>query len=89
MGQLEIIVAPVGFIVTIVVFVVTTVGAVLYEVKVAALTVKLEPKAAESTVQRNHRELLIRLAFHHHGDGRYPVAPATDPDPMESSSDDG
>lgn len=34
-------------------------------------------------MQANHRELLLRLAFHHHGDGRYPVVPSTDPDPVD------
>lgn len=121
MGQLEIIVALVGFVVTIV-------GAVLYlradaranrqewkadlatvmgaingvkddvaqldrgltalEVKVDAMAEKLDTKAEESTVQRNHRELLIRLAFHHHGDGRYPVVAATDPEPVNPSEGD-
>ncbi len=53
------------------------------EVKVDALAEKLGTKAEESTVQRNHRELLIRLAFHHHGDGRYPVVAAADPEPID------
>lgn len=131
---MEPIFALVGFVVTIVVFVATIVGAVLYlradaranrqewkaesetnrqewkadlgmvmeaisglkddvgqldrrltglEVKVDALAEKLGTKAEESTVQRNHRELLIRLAFHHHGDGRYPVVAAADPEPID------
>jgi pyrimidine operon attenuation protein/uracil phosphoribosyltransferase len=129
MGQIELIIALVGFIVTNAVFVVTIIGAVLYlradsranrqewkaelsefrasvtsainklsddvaqlgrrltvlEAKVDALDAKLVTKAEELSVQaeRNHRELLIRLAFHHHGDGRYPVAPATDPEPVD------
>ena len=125
MGQIELIIALVGFIVTNAVFVVTIIGAVLYlradsranrqewkaelavvvaslnklsdavaqldrrftalEAKVDALEVKMDTKVAELSVQveRNHRELLIRLAFHHHGDGRYPVAPATDPEPVD------
>jgi pyrimidine operon attenuation protein/uracil phosphoribosyltransferase len=116
MGQIELIIALVGFIVTNAVFVVTIIGAVLYlradsranrqewkaelsefrasvtsainklsddvaqlgrrltvlEAKVDALDAKLVTKAEELSVQaeRNHRELLIRLAFHHHGDGR-------------------
>ena len=48
------------------------------DAKVDALEERLSAQA-----ERNHRELLIRLAFHHHGDGRYPVAPATDPDPVD------
>ena len=58
------------------------------EVKVDAMAAKLETKAEESTVQRNHRELLIRLAFHHHGDGRYPVVAATDPEPVNPTDGD-
>lgn len=58
------------------------------EVKVDAMAEKLETKAEESTVQRNHRELLIRLAFHHHGDGRYPVVAATDPEPVNPTDGD-
>lgn len=58
------------------------------EVKVDTLAEKLDTKAEESTVQRNHRELLIRLAFHHHGDGRYPVVAATDPEPVNPTDSD-
>lgn len=58
------------------------------EVKVDAMAEKLDTKAEESTVQRNHRELLIRLAFHHHGDGRYPVVAATDPEPVNPTDGD-
>lgn len=59
------------------------------ESKVEALDTKIDTKTAElsAQMQRNHRELLIRLAFHHHGDGRYPVSAATDPDPVDSSGD--
>ena len=59
------------------------------ESKVEALDTKIDTKAAElsAQMQRNHRELLIRLAFHHHGDGRYPVSAATDPDPVDPSGD--
>ena len=59
------------------------------ESKVEALDTKIDAKAAElsAQMQRNHRELLIRLAFHHHGDGRYPVSAATDPDPVDPSGD--
>ncbi len=57
------------------------------EAKVDVLADKLETKAEEATVQRNHRELLIRLAFHHHGDGRYPMAAATDPDPVDPAAE--
>ena len=60
------------------------------EAKVDAVDAKLDSKAEELSAQsqRNHRELLIRLAFHHHGDGRYPVAPATDPDPVDPNDTD-
>jgi len=58
------------------------------EVKVDAMAEKLDTKAEESTAQRNHRELLIRLAFHHHGDGRYPVVAATDPEPVNPTDGD-
>ncbi len=58
------------------------------EVKVDILAEKLGTKAEESTVQRNHRELLIRVAFHHHGDGRYPVVAATDPEPVNPTDGD-
>jgi hypothetical protein len=34
-------------------------------------------------MQANHRELLLRLAFHHHGDGRYPIVPSSDPEPVD------
>ena len=34
-------------------------------------------------IQANHRELLLRLAFHHHGDGRYPIVPSSDPEPVD------
>ena len=37
--------------------------------------------ALAQQMQHNHQDLLVRLAFHHHGDGRYPVAPATEPNP--------
>ena len=59
------------------------------ESKVEALDTKIDTKTAElsAQMQRNHRELLIRLAFHHHGDGRYPVSAATDPDPVDPSGD--
>lgn len=55
------------------------------EAKISALDAKFEARfeTLSEQMQRNHRELLIRLAFHHHGDGRYPVAPATDPDPVD------
>ena len=61
------------------------------EVKVEALDAKIDTKANElsAQMQRNHRELLIRLAFHHHGDGRYPVSAATDPDPVDAAGEDG
>jgi hypothetical protein len=52
------------------------------------LAEKLGTKAEESTVQANHRELLIRVAFHHHGDGRYPVEAATDPEPVNPTDGD-
>ena len=58
------------------------------EVKVDILAEKLGTKAEESTVQRNHRELLIRVAFHHHGDGRYPVVAAMDPEPVNPTDGD-
>lgn len=60
------------------------------EAKVEALENKLDTKAEELSAQsqRNHRELLIRLAFHHHGDGRHPVAPPTDPEPVDPSDSD-
>ena len=60
------------------------------ETKFDALNAKLDAKVEELSEQarRNHRELLIRLAFHHHGDGRYPVAPATDPDAGDTAGDD-
>ena len=60
------------------------------EIRVAALDARVEASEEKlsSQAERNHRELLIRLAFHHHGDGRYPVAPATDPDPVDSSDSD-
>ena len=58
------------------------------EVKVDTLAENLNSKAEETTVQRNHRELLIRVAFHHHGDGRYPVVAATDPDPVDPTDGD-
>ena len=60
------------------------------EIRVAALESRVEASEEKlsSQAERNHRELLIRLAFHHHGDGRYPVAPATDPDPVDSSDSD-
>jgi len=48
------------------------------EIKVDAVEEKLSAQA-----ERNHRELLIRLAFHHHGDGRYPISAATDPEPVD------
>lgn len=59
------------------------------ESKVEALDTKIDTKAAElsAQMQRNHRELLIRLAFHHHGDGRYPVSAATDPEPVDPAGD--
>ena len=59
------------------------------ESKVEALDTKIDTKAAElsAQMQRNHRELLIRLAFHHYGDGRYPVSAATDPDPVDPLAD--
>ena len=38
-------------------------------------------------MQQNHRELLLRLALHHHGDGRYPVVPSADPDVERVGSD--
>ena len=59
------------------------------ESKVEALDTKIDTKTAElsAQMQRNHRELLIRLAFHHHGDGRYPVSAATDPDPVDPAAD--
>lgn len=128
MGQLELLIALVGFVGTNAVFVGGIIGAVLYlradaranrqewkaelavvvasidglrgdvaqidrrlttlEAKVEALETKLDAKAEESSVQRNHRELLIRLAFHHHGDGRHPVAPPTDPEPVDPSDSD-
>ena len=34
-------------------------------------------------MQANHRESLLRLAFHHHGDGRYPIVPSSDPEPVD------
>ena len=60
------------------------------EIRVAGLESRVEASEEKlsSQAERNHRELLIRLAFHHHGDGRYPVAPATDPDPVDSSDSD-
>ena len=58
------------------------------EVKMDTVAENLRTKAEESTVQRNHRELLIRLAFHHHGDGRYPVVAATDPEPVDPTDGD-
>lgn len=59
------------------------------EARVEALDMKIDTKTAElsAQMQRNHRELLIRLAFHHHGDGRYPVSAATDPEPVDPSGD--
>ena len=48
------------------------------EIKVDTVEEKLSSQA-----ERNHRELLIRLAFHHHGDGRYPISAATDPEPVD------
>lgn len=59
------------------------------ESKVEALDPKIDTKTAElsAQMQRNHRELLIRLAFRHHGDGRYPVSAATDPDPVDPAAD--
>lgn len=48
------------------------------EIKVDAVEEKLSSQA-----ERNHRELLIRLAFHHHGDGRYPISAAADPEPVD------
>ena len=58
------------------------------EVKVDILTERLGAKAEKATVHGNHRELLIRLAFHHHGDGRYPVVAATDPEPVNPTDGD-
>ena len=59
------------------------------EARVEALDTKIDTRAAElsAQMQRNHRELLIRLAFHHHGDGRYPVSAATDPEPVDPAAD--
>ena len=59
------------------------------ESKVEALDTKIDTRVAElsAQMQRNHRELLIRLTFHHHGDGRYPVSAATDPDPVDPAGD--
>ncbi len=59
------------------------------ESKVEALDTKIDTKTAElsAQMQRNHRESLIRLAFHHHGDDRYPVSAATDPEPVVLSGE--
>lgn len=59
------------------------------EARVEALDTKIDTRAAElsAQMQRNHRELLIRLAFHHHGDGRYPASAATDPEPVDPAAD--
>lgn len=43
--------------------------------------------ALAQQMQHNHRELLVRLALHHHGDGRYPVAPSADLDAEPAGSD--
>ena len=38
-------------------------------------------------VRYNHRELLLRLGAHHHGDGHYPVAVHIDPVPKIAGVD--